>query len=213
MSTNDLSNFSGENWRQSRFAAIPEAPPASSSFSSSHSISGGTTENSQNNDILLSSNSGKNSAKKQSKYHMESTNKTTNPSPPERKSPPCEEKNSPNNDIFEEKKDIANAKINPRILHLDFIEKNVSTNIQSVREVIYNHTQIRSFTIKVLPKEGLSVLFTNKVAKLIAEDMLLKKLEGKLKRKGFFVKQKTFRSILSCSQRSRPKNCYERNRC
>lgn len=206
MSKDNVSNFSGENRPQSRSAAIPEAPPASSLYSSSHSISGGTKKNSKNQDNSLTSKSGKNSTKKQSKYHMESTKNTANPSSSERKSPQNEEKNSPENELTEEKKEIAHAKINPRILHLDFIEKDVPGNIQQVRAVIINHTQIRSFTIKVLPKGGLSILFPNKVAKLFAEDIIYKKLEGKLKRKGFLLNKKLFEVSCRVPQDIDPKN-------
>lgn len=198
MSLNDSSSFSGEDWRRNRFSAIPEAPPASSSFSSSNSISGGTKENSANNDKLINSSSRRNSAKEKISNHVSGTEQPTKPSPPERKSAPKNEKISKEVNDSEKKKenDVMDMeqvpkKINPRLVHLDFIEKSVS-NIQEVRSVIVNHTQIRNFTIKILPKGGISVLLGNKVARNLVEDLLYQKLEGKVRRKGFLANKKLF---------------------
>lgn len=213
MSKDELSNFSGENRPGSRSAAIAEAPTSSSSSFSKNSISGGTTDNYLNDDILSNSSSRRNSTKEKGRYHILSEENPTNTSPTERKSMEIEEKivsNELNNEeklgkkrILAKKEEKASKetvttntkevqnKINPRLVHLDFIEKNVS-NVQTVREIIINNTQVRNFTIKVLPKGGLSILLPNKTAKLLVEDILFKKLEGKVKRKGFLLNKKLF---------------------
>ena len=225
MSKDKLSNFSGENRPGSRSAAIAEAPTSSSSFFSKNSISGGTSENLLNDDILLNSSSRRNSTKEKSKYHMLSPENQTNPSPTERKSMDTEKKVSSeliNEEKQEEKRTSANNEekaskemvqnngklpnqINPRLVHLDFIEKNDS-NVQLVREVIINNTQIRNFTIKVLPKGGLSILLPNKTAKLLCEEILFKKLDGKVKRKGFLSNKKLFEVSCRVPKDLDPKN-------
>lgn len=194
MSYKESTNFSGEDWRRTRFSAIPEAPPASSSSSSSHSIFGGTTEKLENNDILM--NSSKEAGLSDEKINNQLLNEEkTKPSPPERKSSKYAEKLLETKEISTSSTEKVSKKVNPRIIHLDFIEKNVS-HVQEVRQVIINSTQIRNFCIKVLPKGGISILLGNQKAKSLVEGLLNEKLEGKLCKKGFLVNKKLFE--LSC---------------
>lgn len=192
MSEDDLRNFSGENRPRSRSTVIPDVPSSSSSFFSGNSISGGTTEIKENNDNLIISSSGKNSAEEKSRYHFLSQENSSNPSTTERKTLPVKEKiSSENVEINVNGNGKQPTRINPRLLFLDFIEKNVS-NVQEVRQIIIDHTQIRNFSMKCLPKGGISILFTNSTVKKIAEDLLLKKLHGKLRKKGFLTNKKLF---------------------
>jgi hypothetical protein len=69
--------------------------------------------------------------------------------------------------------------VNPKILLLDF-SVNDPGNIRLVHNVLRDFTQIRKFSLKILPKGGVSILFPSEQSKRIASDILKDKLGTKL---------------------------------
>jgi hypothetical protein len=88
---------------------------------------------------------------------------------------------------------------NPRILILDFVDKNVLpvTHVQLVRNIIITNTQIRSFSTKILERGGISLLFNSPKAKQFAEKVINDKISNQLKKKGFLQTKKSFEVICS----------------
>lgn len=69
------------------------------------------------------------------------------------------------------------SKINPKMLILDFKERNES-NLLQIQRVLTRETNIRAFTMRMLSRNGISILFRNERAKTFAEEILLKKLDA-----------------------------------
>jgi hypothetical protein len=84
--------------------------------------------------------------------------------------------------------------VNPKILLLDFAV-NDPGNIRLVHNVLRDFTQIRKFSLKILPKGGVSILFPSEQSKRIAEDILKDKLGTKLKSRGFMKNKNLFEVI------------------
>jgi hypothetical protein len=79
--------------------------------------------------------------------------------------------------------------INPRILILDFKEKNID-NIKLVRHTLITYTEIRQFSTKMLSRGGISILFGKPKARDFAETILSQKLSDLLRPRGGFLKHK-----------------------
>lgn len=91
---------------------------------------------------------------------------------------------------------------NPRILILDFKENNAS-NVQLVRRALINFTEIRNFSIKVLMRGGISILFAKPKARDFASKILTEKLATHLAtRRGFLKNKKVFEVITTVSKSS-----------
>jgi hypothetical protein len=71
------------------------------------------------------------------------------------------------------------SKINPKMLILDFKERNES-NLLQIQRVLTRETNIRAFTMRMLSRNGISILFRNERAKMFAEEILLKELDALL---------------------------------
>jgi hypothetical protein len=77
----------------------------------------------------------------------------------------------------------SSSKINPKMLILDFKERNES-NLLQIQRVLTRETNIRAFSMRMLSRNGISILFRNERAKMFAEETLLKELDAfLLKRK------------------------------
>lgn len=91
---------------------------------------------------------------------------------------------------------------NPRILILDFKETNAS-NVQLVRRALITYTEIRNFSIKVLLKGGISILFAKPKARDFAEKVLTEKLGSHLAtRRGFLKNKKVFEVITTVQRKT-----------
>jgi len=86
--------------------------------------------------------------------------------------------------------------VNPRILLLDF-ETSTKDNIRIVNNILRDYTQIRKYSLKLLTKGGISILFSSEQAKKMAEPILITRLGNKLKVKGFMKSKKLF-EIITC---------------
>jgi hypothetical protein len=84
--------------------------------------------------------------------------------------------------------------VNPKMLILDFAV-NDPGNIRLVHNVLRDFTQIRKFSLKILPKGGVSILFPSEQSKRIASDILKEKLGTKLKYRGFMNNKNLFEVI------------------
>jgi hypothetical protein len=89
---------------------------------------------------------------------------------------------------------------NPRILILDFKETSAS-NVQLVRRALITYTEIRNFSIKVLVKGGISILFAKPKARDFAAKVLTEKLAPHLAtRRGFLKNKKVFEVITTVAK-------------
>jgi hypothetical protein len=82
------------------------------------------------------------------------------------------------------------SNVNPKMLILDFKERHES-NLIRIQRVLMRETNIRAYSIKMLSRNGISILFRNEKAKRFAAEILLKELDESL------VKRKPKESYIS----------------
>jgi len=73
----------------------------------------------------------------------------------------------------------SSSKINPKMLILDFKDRN-ERNLLEIQRALTRETNIRAFSMRMLSRNGISILFRNERAKKFAEETLLKELDALL---------------------------------